>query len=183
MLPAKEQIPNALTIFRIVLIPILVGTFYMTGKLSHYVAAAIFIFASITDYVDGLLARKLHAHSNFGRMLDPIADKMLVATALMLLVHFHRAPILPALAILCREILISGLREYLAEIRVNVPVGQLAKIKTAVQMIAITLLLLDEKGTGIQNIYYIGAFALWIAALLTLMTGYAYCKEGIKHIE
>ena len=177
----KKDIPNILTVTRIILIPILIATFYMSGKLSNYIAVAIFIFASITDYVDGLLARRFDAYSNFGRMLDPIADKMLVATALMLLVHFDRAPILPALAILCREILISGLREYLAEIKVTVPVGQLAKFKTGIQMFAITLLLLYDR--EFKVLYYTGAGALWIAALLTLVTGYAYFKEGMKHID
>ncbi len=164
------------------MIPVLVMAFYLDVKVAHYVSAGIFIFASITDYVDGYLARAWEVQSNFGRVLDPIADKLLVASTLMMLVHFHQAPVLPTLAILCREILVSGLREYLAEIKIALPVSRLGKIKTGVQMVSIVILLLGQDVIGVPYINLLGQIALWIAAGLTLVTGYVYLKEGLKHI-
>ena len=123
------------------------------------------------------------AQSNMGRMLDPIADKLLVATALLLLVSVDRADILPAMAIVCREILVSGLREFLASINVSVPVSRLGKAKTAAQMLSITLLLIgdvSEYGTWIVNT---GSVLLWVAAAFTLVTGYAYLRKGLCYLE
>lgn len=177
-----KELPNFLTVFRITLIPVLVAAFLWDSKISNYIAAAIFIFASITDYFDGYLARLLSAQSNFGRMLDPIADKLLVASTLMLLVYDHRAQLVPAIAILCREILVSGMREYFADIRISIPVSNLGKVKTTFQMIAIIVLLLGETALNIPYIYYIGNIALWIAAILTLISGYTYCKESIQYL-
>ncbi|MBA8666695.1 CDP-diacylglycerol--glycerol-3-phosphate 3-phosphatidyltransferase [Candidatus Jidaibacter acanthamoebae] len=177
-----KELPNFLTVLRILLIPVLVLSFYLEGKLSHYIAASIFIFASITDFFDGYLARVLKAQSNFGKMLDPIADKLLVASTLMMLVHFGHAPVIPTIAILCREILVSGLREYLAEFKVSIPVSKLGKVKTAVQMAAIIILLLGNKVLPIPYLDRIGEIALWVAAVLTLITGYAYWKERFKYI-
>ncbi|MBS0236417.1 MAG: CDP-diacylglycerol--glycerol-3-phosphate 3-phosphatidyltransferase [Proteobacteria bacterium] len=179
----RLSIPNILTVLRIVLIPILVMSFYLTGKIAHYTAAGIFIFASITDFLDGYLARTWRAQSNFGRVLDPIADKLLVAATLMMLVHLSQVDVLPALAILCREILVSGLREYLAEIKVAMPVSRLSKVKTGVQMVAIVILLLGDEILGVPHIGQVGRIAIWIAALLTLVTGYAYLKKGLQHIN
>ena len=176
----KKDIPNTLTILRIILIPILVLSFYLDGKISNWVATIIFVFASLTDYFDGLLARKFNAHSSFGRMFDPIADKLLVASALVMLVHTDKVHVVPAILIVCREITVSGLREYLAQFKFDIPVTWLAKTKTAIQMIAIVILLLGEAGTGIRNVDIIGNVAIWIAAILTLVTGYAYLKEGLK---
>ena len=178
---AIKNIPNMLTIFRIFLIPILVLSFFIDDKTMPYIAASIFVFASITDYFDGMLARRLKAHSNFGRMLDPIADKLLVAATLMMLVYLHKAPILPTIAILMREILVSGLREHLAEMKVNVPVSKLGKIKTALQMVAIIILTLGEEATGIAGINMVGDITIWLAAILTIISGYQYCREGFKH--
>jgi CDP-diacylglycerol--glycerol-3-phosphate 3-phosphatidyltransferase len=178
-----KELPNFLTILRIILIPVVVASFYIQGNFANYIAAAIFTFASITDYFDGYLARLLKVQSNLGKMLDPIADKLLVASTLMMLVHFDRAPIIPSIAILCREILVSGLREHLAELKISIPVTSLSKIKTAVQMVAIIVLLLGEKTTGIPYIDYVGTLALWVAAILTLFTGYVYWKEGFKNIN
>ncbi len=175
-----KEIPNLLTLSRIFLIPILVLSFYLEGKLANYIAASIFIFASITDFFDGYLARVLKAQSSFGRMLDPIADKLLVASTLMMLIHFNRAPVVPTIAILCREILVSGLREYLAGLKISIPVTGLSKIKTAVQMIAIIILLLGHKVLPVPFIDLIGEFTLWIAAILTLITGYGYWRELFK---
>jgi cardiolipin synthase (CMP-forming) len=178
----RKDIPNILTLFRIFLIPVLVASFYLDGKTSNYVATAIFIFASITDFFDGFLAKLFKAQSNFGRMLDPIADKMLVASTLVMLIHFDRAPVLPTLAILCREILVSGMREYMAEFHVSIPVSKLAKVKTTLQMVAISVLLLGSEVMGSMLVPRIGEVLIWIAALLTLVTGYAYCREGFKHV-
>jgi CDP-diacylglycerol--glycerol-3-phosphate 3-phosphatidyltransferase len=177
-----KDIPNILTLMRIMLIPVMVGSFYVEDKTVHYFAAGIFIFASITDYFDGFLARKLHAQTSLGKVLDPIADKLLVASTLMMLVHFDRAPVLPTIAILCREILVSGLREYLSDIAINLPVSNFGKIKTALQMLAIIILLLGEEGTGFKFADIFGDIMIWIAATLTLVSGYAYCKEGFKHL-
>lgn len=177
-----KDIPNMLTLFRIFLIPVLVGSLYLEGRMANYIATSIFIFASITDFFDGFIAKLFKAQSNFGRMLDPIADKMLVASALVMLIHIGRAPVLPTLAILCREILVSGMREYMAEFKVSIPVSKLAKLKTALQMVAIILLLLGAEGTGIAMVPKVGEVFIWVAAVLTLITGYAYCREGFKHV-
>jgi CDP-diacylglycerol--glycerol-3-phosphate 3-phosphatidyltransferase len=174
----KKNIPNYLTYFRIAVIPALVLVFPWSYKLP----ALLFAIASITDWLDGYAARILKAQSNIGRFLDPIADKLLVATALLLLVKADRADLLPAIAIVCREILVSGLREFLAEIRISVPVSKLAKFKTAAQMGAIFFLLLGAGGPAWLHSAFLGSVLLWIAALLTLLTGYAYIKTGLKHM-
>lgn len=181
-----RSLPNILTLSRILVIPVLVASFYADGKLSHWLAAGLFLFASITDFFDGYLARMWAVQSRLGRFLDPIADKLLVATAIIMLVRFGGIgtyDVVAAVAILCREILVSGLREYLAELRVSLPVSKLGKIKTAVQMTALFLLLLGEKGSGIELTEPVGRIALWIAAILTVISGYAYLKAGLKHIS
>jgi cardiolipin synthase len=177
------SLPNILTYVRIALIPVVVAAFYMDGRTSHLVASGLFLVASITDYLDGWLARLWQQESSLGRFLDPIADKLLVAAALMMLVHFERADVIPAILILCREIMVSGLREFLAEIKVSVPVSRLAKVKTGVQMTAIFLLLLGAKGSGFHIVETLGSIALWIAAVLTVVTGYAYLKAGVAHMK
>ncbi len=181
----KKDIPNYLTYLRIAIIPALMVVFFLTpylGNWGYYSSAFLFALAGVTDWLDGYAARIWQAQSNIGRFLDPIADKLLVATALLLLVSTKRADLIPAIAIVCREILVSGLREYLAEIRISVPVSKLAKLKTAAQMLAIFLLLL---GAGAPDWFYAeisGCILLWIAAFLTLVTGYAYLKTGMKHM-
>ncbi len=149
----KKQLPNYLTYLRIAVIPALILVFFLKGDWSYYLSALLFMIAGITDWLDGYVARAFSAQSAIGRFLDPIADKLLVATALLLLVSGERASygegramIIPAIAIVCREILVSGLREFLAEIRVSVPVSRLAKWKTGMQMLAIFLLLLGAGG-------------------------------------
>lgn len=176
----KKDIPNTLTILRIVLIPVLILSFYLEGQLSNWVAAIIFAFASLTDYFDGLLARRFNAHTSFGRMFDPIADKLLVAATLVMLVHTNKVHVVPAILILCREITVSGLREYLAAFKFSMPVTRLAKVKTGIQMLAIIILLLGEEATGWPHVDFIGNIAIWLAAALTLVTGYAYLREGLK---
>jgi len=185
----KKNLPNYLTYFRIAVIPVLVLVFFLIkGDWGYWLSAGLFLFAGITDWLDGYIARMWKVESNVGRFLDPIADKLLVATALLLLVQSNtddatRADIIPAIAIVCREILVSGLREFLAEIRIGLPVSKLAKWKTAVQMAAIFLLLLGAGGPYWLHAEGLGRIFLWLAALLTLVTGYAYVKIGWKHLN
>lgn len=182
----KKDIPNYLTYFRIAVIPSLILVFLLpetyTGNWGYYLSAWLFFMAGITDWLDGYAARIWQAESNIGRFLDPIADKLLVATALLLMVSVKRADLIPAIAIVCREILVSGLREYLAEIRIGVPVSKLAKFKTAAQMLAIFLLLLGAGSPSWLPAEVLGQSLLWLAAILTLVTGYAYLKIGMKHM-
>ncbi|MCH2546861.1 MAG: CDP-diacylglycerol--glycerol-3-phosphate 3-phosphatidyltransferase [Alphaproteobacteria bacterium] len=178
----KKHIPNLLTYSRIAVIPLFIGVFYWDKTIAPYLAGGLFLYASITDFLDGYFARAWQATSSIGRFLDPIADKLLVATALVMLVNEGRADVLPAIAIVCREILVSGLREFLAEIRISVPVSKLAKFKTAAQLVAILLLLISP---ALPNWFYaqwMGDSLLWIAAILTLLTGYIYLKTGIVHL-
>jgi len=187
------SLPNLLTYFRIIAVPLVVICFYMEGKLqssdfARWSALAIFAVASITDFFDGYLARAWNQTSTIGRMLDPIADKLLVATCLLLLAADTDRTIAgwslwAAIIILCREILVSGLREYLAELKVSLPVTYLAKWKTTVQMIAIALLLAGPAGDKIlPYTTQLGIFMLWIAAIITLYTGYDYFRAGLKHV-
>jgi len=175
-----RHLPNILTISRIIIIPLLVGSFYLETNLSYKVGAGLFMIAGITDFFDGYLARAWSIQSKLGRFLDPIADKLLVGAAILMLVHFNRANIFPALAIICREILVSGLREFLAELHIGMPVSNMAKMKTALQMGAIFLLLLGANGSYIN---LVGQIALWMAAALTLFTGYAYLQAGLNHMD
>jgi cardiolipin synthase (CMP-forming) len=179
----KKRLPNLLTYSRILVIPAL-AVIFLTGSspVENAICAGLFFYASITDFFDGYLARAWHAHSSLGRFLDPIADKLLIATALMLLVGAHRADMVPSLAILCREILVSGLREFLADLRISVPVTTLAKYKTTAQMVAIFLLLLGSGAPAFFPAALLGGWLLWGAAALTLVTGYAYLKTGLKHL-
>ena len=185
------NIPNLLTYARIVAVPLVVLCFFLEGHLkstdnARWTALGIFTIASVTDYLDGYLARLWKQSTTIGRMLDPIADKLLVASCLLLLAADGTIAgwtIFAAIIILCREILVSGLREYLAELRVSVPVTQLAKWKTAVQMVAVGFLLAGDAGEKIlpYTTQY-GIILLWIAALITLYTGYDYFRAGAKHI-
>lgn len=179
----KKDLPNWLTYSRIAVIPLLIVAYYLPWRWSDWLAAGLFLYAGITDFFDGYLARAWQAQSSLGKFLDPIADKLLIATALLLLVGDQRADILPAIAILCREILVSGLREFLAELRISVPVTRLAKYKTAIQMIAIFLLLLGKSGPAFFPTLMVGDVLLWAAAILTLFTGYIYLKTGIKYFR
>lgn len=179
-------LPNILTISRILIIPLLVGAFYLPASASNWTAFGLFAIASATDYFDGMLARRLDQISPFGRFLDPVADKLLVAAAIVMLIWADRAPLLPALIILCREIMVSGLREFLAELKVGLPVTQLAKWKTAAQMGAICLLLIGDASSVFDDLGFslidAGVVLLWIAAGLTTITGYDYLRVGLKHI-
>lgn len=187
------NIPNLLTYGRIVAVPLIVLCFFIEGRLrssdvARWSALAIFIAASLTDYLDGYLARIWKQTSNIGRMLDPIADKLLVATCLLLLAADTDRTIAgwtlwAAIIILCREILVSGLREYLAELKVSVPVTRLAKWKTTIQMVAIGFLLAGPAGDKVlPYTTQIGISLLWASAIVTLYTGYDYFRAGLKHV-
>lgn len=179
-------LPNILTYARIALVPVLVGTFFIAGDMGRWIAVGIFIIASVTDFVDGYIARALKQQSSLGTMLDPIADKLLVAAALLLLAANETIAgisLFAAVIILSREILVSGLREFLATVQVSVPVTRLAKWKTAIQMTAITVLLCGPEGRELFEFSSeLGIGLLWIAAMLTLYTGYDYFRAGMHHV-
>jgi cardiolipin synthase len=184
-------LPNLLTYSRIVAVPLVVGCLYWQSILDgplwlRGVALFIFIAAGVTDFLDGYLARKWGEHSTFGRMLDPIADKLLVASCLLMLAAdgtIRGWSLWAAIVILCREILVSGLREYLAELRVSVPVTQLAKWKTTLQLVAVGFLVAGEAGDAVLPVVTpIGLTLLWLSALLTLYTGWDYFRAGARHL-
>ena len=184
-----KKIPNILTIGRIILVPFFVLAFYLPGFYGDLTALILFIVASFTDFLDGMLARMLGEESKLGELLDPIADKIIVATALILLVMdgtIKNYEVIAAIIILTREILISGLREFLAEGKIKLPVSSLAKLKTVLQMVSIALLLSGDTGNKIinfqdYNAQTIGIILLWLSAALTLYTGYDYMRKGIDH--
>ncbi|HML28269.1 MAG TPA: CDP-diacylglycerol--glycerol-3-phosphate 3-phosphatidyltransferase [Hyphomicrobium sp.] len=180
------SLPNILTYGRIVAVPVLAGVlFFGAGEIARWLAFAIFVAACVTDWLDGYLARIWEQQSNLGRMLDPIADKLLVGATLLMLVYNGTIggwSIWAALTILSREILVSGLREFLAELNVKVHVTRLAKWKTAVQFVALAILLAGPAAEGLMpGTTLIGIVLLWLAAVLTLLTGYDYLKAGIRH--
>ncbi|CCQ74862.1 CDP-diacylglycerol--glycerol-3-phosphate 3-phosphatidyltransferase [Magnetospira sp. QH-2] len=183
-----STLPNILTVTRILAIPVVVGLFFLPYPYGHWAPFAVFTYAAITDFFDGYLARAWNQQSAFGRMFDPIADKLLVAAVLLMLVGFERLGglhILPAAVILCREILVSGLREVLAEARVGLPVSLLAKWKTTLQILALGFLMVGTAGPdfGPLSTLQIGIWGLWGAALLTLITGFDYLIAGLRHIR
>ncbi len=185
----KLKIPNILTIGRIIIVPVFILTFYLPGALGDWIPFFIFILASFSDFLDGLLARLYKEESKLGELLDPIADKIIVASALVLLIMDQiivSYEVIAAIIILIREILISGLREFLAKVQIKMPVTSLAKFKTFIQMLAIAILLTGDSGNKIINFedydaHSIGIVLLWISAFLTLYTGYDYVKKGIDH--
>ncbi|HVJ34151.1 MAG TPA: CDP-diacylglycerol--glycerol-3-phosphate 3-phosphatidyltransferase [Terriglobia bacterium] len=179
------SLPNILTMSRIAAIPLIVGFLYLNSDFWSWAAFVIYALACITDYFDGYIARRMERVSAMGRFLDPIADKLLVAAIILVLVATHHIvgwTTLAALIILCREILVSGLREFLAELRVGVPVSVLAKWKTMVQMVALGFLIIGEAGPAAIDCPLIGRVLIWIAAALTLITGYDYLIVGLKHM-
>ena len=185
----QMNIPNLLTLFRIWAIPGIVLTFFFNTATAAWFGVLLFALAGISDYLDGYLARHWNQLSRFGRVLDPIADKLLVGAMLLMLAYTARLDdwgIIPAVVILCREILVSGLREFLAEIKVGCPVTRLAKWKTACQMLALPILMVAEptfSGGYFYTLSVLGHLALWGAAILTVMTGYDYWKSGRKYME
>jgi CDP-diacylglycerol--glycerol-3-phosphate 3-phosphatidyltransferase/cardiolipin synthase len=182
------KIPNILTIGRILIAPILIVTYYFFGELSDWLSCIIFVTAAFTDYLDGFFARLYKQQSKFGELLDPIADKVLVATALALLIMSQtiKGPhVIAAIIIITREILVSGLREFLAKAQIYIPVTNLSKGKTIIQMTAISILLAGNSGDKFLFDYGIelGICLLWMSAILTLWTGYAYLRKGIDLID
>ncbi len=195
MQPTKQRgsvmlsLPNLLTYGRIAAVPLVVACLYWHSQnFMRWAALSLFIAAAITDYFDGYLARIWGEQSAWGRMLDPIADKLLVAACLLMLAaigSIQSFSLWAALIILSREILVSGLREFLAELRVSVPVSSLAKCKTALQLISMGFLIAGAAGDEVLPSGWtqiIGLVLLWVAALITLYTGWDYLKAGIHHI-
>lgn len=183
------SLPNVLTYARILAIPIVVALLFWPGDPAmRWFALALYVAAGVTDYLDGYLARLYDEQSSLGRMLDPIADKLLVAACLLMLVAdgtIRSWSIWAAIVILSREILVSGLREFLAEVKVSVPVSRLAKWKTAMQLVAVGFLIAGPAGDALLPTDWtrlIGLVLLWVAAILTLVTGYDYMKASIQHL-
>ena len=180
------SLPNILTYARIAMVPVVVGCVVYEGDWARWLALAVFIVAGITDFFDGYLARAWAQQSNLGRMLDPIADKLLVAAVLLALTRegtIAGYSLWAALVILCREILVSGLREFLAELRVSLPVTQLAKWKTVTQLVAVGFLVAGPAGDRVLPVTsLIGLFLLWAAAILTLYTGWDYFRAALRHL-
>lgn len=189
VVPARTEplsLPNVLTYGRIAAVPALVACLYfLQGDVARWSAFALFVVAGITDWLDGYLARAWEQQSTLGAMLDPIADKLLVGAALMMLVYdgtIGKISIWAAIIILCREILVSGLREFLAELNVKIHVTQLAKWKTTLQMFALGVLLAGPAGDkAVAGVTALGLALLWVAALLTLWTGFDYLRAGVRH--
>jgi cardiolipin synthase len=184
------NLPNLLTLSRIAAIPVLVGLVALRTPGGDVAACAVFAVAGVTDWLDGRIARQQKLQSDLGRMLDPIADKLLVGATLMALAGMGRLEhqgLYPATVILCREILVSGLREYLAGLAVGLPVTQLAKWKTGLQMAALGTLLAGDSGARVLGLSalpvgLIGTVMLWAAAILTLITGWDYLMAGLRHV-
>lgn len=183
------NLPNILTYGRIVAVPVVAGLLLWGGSTARWIALGIYIVAAITDFLDGYLARKWQQQSSLGRMLDPIADKVLVAVVLLVLCAddiLLGGHIWAAIIILSREVLVSGLREYLGELQVSVPVTQIAKWKTTVQLVSIGFLIAGPAGdalfTSLPVVTNVGIAMLWVAAGLTLYTGYDYFRAGIRHV-
>ena len=178
---------NCLTYGRLVAVPVMVALLFWPDSITaRWTALGVFVAAAITDYLDGYVARTYHQSSALGRMLDPIADKLLVAACLLMLAAGHTIvgpSIWAAIVILCREVLVSGLREYLAELKVGVPVSKIAKWKTTVQLVALGFLVAGPAGEQVlPGTEPIGLALLWLAAALTLWTGWDYMRSGIRHV-
>jgi len=188
--PMLMNLPNLLTLSRIAAIPVLVALVVWHTPMGDLLACALFTLAGITDWLDGRIARQRQMLSDLGRMLDPIADKLLVGATLMVLAGTQRLSWLglyPAIVIMCREILVSGLREYLASLSVGLPVTRLAKWKTGLQMVALGLLLAGDDGArlvglGWVHVTALGGASLFLAAALTLITGWDYLVAGLRHV-
>lgn len=182
-----DHLPNLLTLARIGLVPAFVAAFWLPMPMGRWVAFVVFIIAAITDYADGWIARRRQAESRLGQMLDPIADKLLISSALMMLVYMDDIRgfvIIPALIILAREILVSGMREFLATIAVQVPVSSVSKFKTAVQVLALAVLILAPAVEHVWGgVHQAGIVALWGAAVLTIYTGFSYVQANLAHVS
>jgi cardiolipin synthase len=179
------NLPNLLTMSRILVIPPIVALFFVHGDMARWVTLGLYAAACVTDFFDGYVARSRGQISKLGRFLDPVADKLLVASVILMLVAMERISglvVLPALIILIREILVSGLREHLASIAVSVPVSRLAKWKTLIQMVSLGFLIVHNASPAWIPSIWIGDIGLWAAAILTLITGYDYLRAGLGHL-
>lgn len=179
------NLANILTLSRIAAIPLIAGLLFLESPIFRWSALILFVIACVTDFFDGYIARRMAQVSKLGRFLDPIADKLVVGAILMALVATQQISgwsVLPALIIMCREIMVSGLREYLAELKVGVPVTMLAKWKTTMQMVALGFLIVGNAGPAWLPVTEIGDGLLWLAAILTVITGYDYLRVGLKHM-
>lgn len=186
------SLPNLLTLSRILAVPILVFLLWRPAPIDYAITFVLYCLVGITDYLDGYLARAWGSISRLGQFLDPIADKIMVAAVIVMLISSRKSNPVPeiaglhiiaALIILLREIIVSGLREYLAGLQVSVPVSALAKWKTTVQLIALGALILGGALPRIAFVHQFGIFCLWAAAALTLLTGYSYLRTGVRHME
>jgi cardiolipin synthase len=186
-------LPNLLTLSRIFAVPILVFLLWQPRPIDYAITFVLYCIVGVTDYFDGYLARAWNSISRLGQFLDPIADKIMVASVIIMLVASRKADgdppilqdfsIIPALIILLREIIVSGLREFLADLRVSMPVSHLAKWKTTLQLVALGALILGGATPGQPWIHLVGVLSLWAAAALTLVTGYDYLRIGLKHMD
>ena len=186
-------LPNLLTLSRIFAVPILVFLLWKPAPWDYAITFILYCVVGITDYFDGYLARAQGLTSKLGQFLDPIADKIMVASVIILLMASRKADgnppilqdfnIIPALIILLREMIVSGLREFLAELRVSMPVSHLAKWKTTLQLVALGALILGGSLPAEGWIHVVGLVSLWAAAGLTLITGYDYLRIGLKHMD
>jgi cardiolipin synthase (CMP-forming) len=181
------NIPNILTASRILIIPVLIALYMVGEPEGNWMAFSLYVYACVTDFFDGWLARRMKLQSALGKFMDPIADKLLITALIVMLIGFgpiHGIHVLAAGIILIRELLVSGLREFLAETKVSVPVSLLAKWKTTIQMLALGFLIVGHAGPYLwiaKTVTY-GYVGLWLAALLTVVTGYDYLRTGLKHM-
>ena len=178
-------IPNIITFIRIILIPIILYLLFSENPNIVLLAGGLFIISSISDYFDGYLARVLNQSSKLGTLLDPIADKLLIASVIVVLVDTNvisNLHVIPAIIILLREIAISGLREFLAKMNTDMPVSRLAKYKTTFQMVSLSILIISLGFQLNDFLWNLGLLTLWIAAIITLLSGYNYMAKGLKHI-
>jgi CDP-diacylglycerol--glycerol-3-phosphate 3-phosphatidyltransferase len=178
-------IPNIITFIRIILIPIILYLLFSENPNIVLIAGGLFIISSISDYFDGYLARVLNQSSKLGTLLDPIADKLLIASVIVVLVDTNviaNLHVIPAIIILLREIAISGLREFLAKMNTDMPVSRLAKYKTTFQMVSLSILIISLGFQLNDFLWNLGLVTLWIAAIITLLSGYNYMAKGLKHI-
>lgn len=176
---------NILTLLRIALIPVIIGLFYIEAPFSFITASVLFLVACLTDYFDGVVARATQKESDIGTFLDPLADKLIIAAALIMLAGFDRISgltLIPAVIILCREILVSGLREYLGSLNASLPVTRLAKWKTVFQMFGIGFLIVGD-ALPFFPFETVGLYSFWAAGILTLVTGYDYLRQSLTHLK
>jgi cardiolipin synthase (CMP-forming) len=186
------SLPNLLTLSRILAVPILVFLLWRPAPVDYAITFVLYCVVAITDYLDGYLARAWGSISRLGQFLDPIADKIMVAAVIVMLISSRKANpvpeiaglhLIPALVILLREIIVSGLREYLAGLQVSIPVSALAKWKTALQLVALGALILAGALPQAPWVHMSGLICLWAAAALTLITGYDYLRVGLRHMD